>query len=544
MSLFCIKYSGLKFNHIFETKSFVFIPKSKIELADSGFFYPMEFFSCVYDKSSEFYVLLKESGEYEITLENFKEETFHKFKFLESVIALLFSNYIKREYIFILENSGLDYVVKNVFKCLSNKYPKVNRALLWKNSTFTNFLGEIVDKGFEKFDSISLKEDFATRFAFSIDMYLRGKFGEGDLSSNSDLWVSLEVLSVITISRILHSHDEFKVKKFYKKVKKIVKKHSSKVCSGDIDCWPPMKENFSDHMANKINAHLPILQKCLALVEEVNLEVEDIKVPLQKETDYDDPAEYQLYLDKIKEFKEYQDKLNIKKVLRAVYGNRNALFHKGKLSEDWSFETDRIKANFIKILEQLYFKILGLDMITHYQMGYPYQYIFGIPIKKGEFKNLGSLSNLEQLYVRKNYIEPLHTNYKNPFDYQPVIEKYMNWPNEFDSLRVVLASTMDKIIDYLNNSHPTQIVVKDQDLDYRLDYRVINKKKVMLTLRQDSGVIPIIYERIPRVVMKGQDNTGISSKFIGMFEDEIRYGADIVKVPFQFNPPYIFFSLN
>lgn len=528
MALICLKYLGLTFNYIFETKSFVFIPQSKVELADSNFLDKEEFFSCIYDKNSEFYVLLKEPIERDISIEDFVEEYLHKFKFLEAIINLLFSNYLRRDYIFVLEKEASEYVVKSIFKHLSNNNLKVNKTLLWKNSIFTKFLEEIIDKSFAKFDSITLKEDFATRFAFSVDMYIRGKFGENLLRSNSDLWISLEVLSVITISRILHSHGTFKGSKFVMPLQKIVKHHLSKNPLETIDCWPPMKEDFSDHIANKINSHLPILKKCIKVAED-HMKVEDIKVQLQTETSDN--------------FKDYQEKMKIKKILETIYNERNALFHEGKVSENWSLESDRIKANFIKILEQLFFRILGLEMITYYQMGYPYQYIFGIPIKEGEFKNLGRLTNLTWIYMHKNYVEPLHTDYKNPFNYQPVKEKYIESTNEFDPLRVLLNSTVEKILNFLNSSHPIQVLVDGASLNTSLNYQYIKKKKAKLSFALNSGIIPIVYDK-KQVIIKNQDNNDISSMFFGMFVDEIRYGSDSIKVPFRINPPYISFRLS
>ncbi len=542
MVTICIQYSGLKFNHIFETESFVFIPEIKYKLAENKFLDLMELFSCEYDKNSKFYVLLKDSIEQEITLENFKEEKFHKFRILEAIISLIFSNHLRREFICMLDKDNSGSVVTSVFKSLLNNFPKVNRTLVWKNLIYTKFLRELVGKAFEKYDLVASKEDFATRFAFSVDSYLRGKFGEGELRTNSDLWIGLEILSEITISLVLHKHGRFEVKKFYKCLQKIVHKRSSKIPLDKVDCWPPMKEDFPDHMANKINPHLPILKKCLKLTGELKLDVENIKVPLRKKTDKEDSARYQEYLDKIKDFKEYQDNLSIKKVLKAVYKKRNALFHEGKVSETWTLKSDRVKANFIKILEQLFFKVLGLDTIMFYQMGYPYQYIFGILINEEEFENIGSISKLERDYVHQSYVEPLHPEYKNPFDYQPVREEYLTKSNEFDPLRDLLNSTLEKIITFLKHTHPTQILVNGQSFDYNLDYQILNRKKVLfagLSPRLD----PIVADRKPHIVVKNQNDSIISSVFVGMFEDDVRHGMGTITVPFRITPPYIYFKL-
>jgi len=129
------------------------------------------------------------------------------------------------------------------------------------------------------------------------------------------------------------------------------------------------KDKFPDHMKNKINNFLPIFQKCVMVADEY-LDINDIKVKFKRETVFKDSAEYQKYINTIRDFKDYQDKLTIKNIIDNFYTYRNKLFHSGKISDKWTLKTDRYDANFIKIVEQLFFRSLGLDMIYFYQMGY------------------------------------------------------------------------------------------------------------------------------------------------------------------------------
>ena len=537
MRFICIKYSGLHFNYIFETNTFVFIPLNEVE--DTGIF-DADFFSCNFEKDSDFYVLLREPFDTDLTIEAFSEESLHKFKLLEAILTLIFSNYFNRDSIFILEKENSNYSVQKVFKYLCIDQPKVNRPLLWKDAIFTKFLQEIIDKAFERYSSITNKKDFALRYAFSVDMYLRGKFGENRLRNISDLWISLEVLSVIAISHILYSHEYFKVTNFFGEIKEIVKDYAARIPPEEIDCWPPLKENFSDHIKNKINDFLPIFQKCVKVTERY-IGIGNIKVELPDQTDSSKSQEEQNI---IREFKDFQDKMTIKNILDKISKSRNALFHRGKISESWSLKFDRIKSNFIKILEQLFFKVLDLKMVKFYQMGYPYQKIFGLPIKEGELKKLGDLSNLSFKYMHKQYIEPLQTDYKDPFDYQPVKEKYIIERHKLDPLRILLNATENRILTFLNESHPIQLISDGLSLNDSQNYQIIKDKNIMMSFESNSGIYILVYDK-RQLIIKNQDTTDISSIFAGMFdESDVRYEGDLIIVSFKTNPPYISFRFN
>lgn len=535
MRFICIKYSGLQFNYIFETNTFVFIPRN--EVGDREIF-DAEFFSCNFEMDSEFYVLLKEPFNIDLTIEAFSEEYLNKFKLLEALLNLLFSNYFTRDYIFILEKENSSCTVQKAFKPLSTKSNKINRPLLWKDAIFTKFLQEIIDKAFERYNSITKKEDFAQRYAFSVDMYLSGKFGENRLRNVSDLWISLEVLSDITISNILHSHGTFQVDDFFSEVQDMVNEYAVNVPPENIDCWSPLKENFSDHIKNKITKTLPIFQKCVKVAEQY-LDIDIIKIKLPDLTNSSRSQEEQ---DIIREFRDFQEWMTIKKVLRKIYEERNALFHRGKISEKWSLKFDRIKSNFIKILEQLFFQVLDLNMVKFYQMGYPYQKVFGLPINEGEFNNLGDISQLSRIYMHKEYIEPLHTNYINPFDYSPVREKYIMQKHGMNLCRTHLKDSEHRILTFLNKSHPIKLLSDGLSFNDSLKYWIIKDK--IFSFELDSKINIYTWDK-RQVIIKNQDITDISSIFLGMFNlSEVKHSVDLIIAPFKINPPYISFKFN
>jgi len=142
MTSLCIKYSGLKFNYIFETDDFVFIPMKELEDSEKDRLELEEIFSCEYDKSSNFYVLLKEPDEHNFTLEKFSEKQLYQFKLLESILNLLFSNYLKRDCIFVLEKKDSVFKVIKLFKkkvFISKLLMRSNRKTLSLNNSNIRF---------------------------------------------------------------------------------------------------------------------------------------------------------------------------------------------------------------------------------------------------------------------------------------------------------------------------------------------------------------------------------------------------------------------
>ena len=146
-------------------------------------------------------------------------------------------------------------------------------------------------------------------------------------------------------------------------------------------------------------------------------------------------------------------------------------------------------------------------------------------------------------YLYKRCVEPLHTDYKNPFDIQPIREKYINTPHEFDPLRETINSSVERVLNFLNKDHPIQLLIDGSTLNVSLNYQIIQKKKITLSLDLKTPIYPIVYEKKPTVI-RNLDVNDISSVFIGMFEDDVRHGTENITVPFRINTPHIFCRLK
>lgn len=472
MNFICIKYSGLKFNFIFETAEFIFIPQRHLEDVRDFSSYRDDFFTVKYDMDSEFYLIRKFPTDLDLTLGNFSEEALYRFKFLEAIIALLFSNFLRRKLIFILEKVDSDYKIKKIFKKISKDSKYNSDSLIWKNEIVIDPLKEFIGDALKKLEEINLKHpddikhskkaDFAFRYFFCIDMYLRGKFGEKMLRTSSDLWICIEILSVITISRLLHSHEEFRVQDFYSTLQKNVELTSSKIPKDKIDCWGKMKKDFPEFMKNKINKYLPIKQKVIAVVREY-LSNDDIKVKLEREN-----------YENAREFIEYQESISIEKIIKVFYDSRNKLFHRGGLDEDWTIQSDRDEANFIKIIEQLFIKILGIKNVVFDQIGYPYQRIL-IDFHNGTSNSdISNYNNSRSIFISKKYILSLEADVRT--DNSKIKEYYVKKRQDLFPLRVQLNNRSKEIDDFIKGSHAIKIKHKDSEFNCTLNFQEIKEK--------------------------------------------------------------------
>ena len=333
---------------------------------------------------------------------------------------------------------------------------------------------------------------------------------------------------------------------FFKELKDVVKRFSSRLNLEDIDCWPKMKKigeenKFAEHMMNKINTFLPIFQKCVKVAEKY-LSIDDVKVKLRKEEDYDDPNKYQEYLTAVKDFKEYQDKMTIKRILDFFFNNRNKLFHGGVVDAKWSLEFDRYKANFIKILEQLLFRVLGLTTLQFYQMGYPYQKIFQIPNEEGSEFDLSKLWRTTWDFVDEHHIVPFLDDFKDPFDRKAktkAIEKIIDKYQYLESLRNKLNSSLEIVAEFFKENHSGQVIFKETTFDNEIIFENFDDGRIKLKFGSDSGVHGVIYNKNPVKVTNLNDDV-ISSTFIGRMDDDNVRGLGPI-VPFITNPPYICF---
>ncbi len=136
----------------------------------------------------------------------------------------------------------------------------------------------------------------------------------------------------------------------------------------EVRCWSKLKERFADHIKHKINTHLPIRQKVIKVAEEY-LDIEDIKTSFKSPDEFKNPNDYEIYEEKFKDFRHFQDNLSLKNIIDNFNAYRNAIFHGGGLPErDNIFE--RQKDYFCLLIEQLFFKILNLDLVKFKSWGY------------------------------------------------------------------------------------------------------------------------------------------------------------------------------
>ncbi|MHA1196096.1 MAG: hypothetical protein ACTSRH_10150 [Promethearchaeota archaeon] len=545
MKYVCIKYTGLEFNIIFKTNEFIFIPYEQKEILNNSPSDIIEFVSCQFNKNRGFYVLLKKPFNLEIEINNFSEENLYQFNLLEALINLIFSNKIKKEYIFILEKNNSKWSIKKIFKNVLNNVEPENPTLIFKNNIFTQYLKEIIDTGFKKFNSIENlrnKKDFALRYLFCVNLYLQGKHNSVKFRRISDLWNSFEILCTLTLINFLHTHDRFEVinnnkKNFFDELKEEVRKYSSKISAIDLDCYKKMKNNFSYHMANKINKFLPIARKCEEVVNEY-ININDIKVPEFNKSNFNNKNNHINY----KEFEKYQKELSIKKIINLFYKKRNQLFHRGKLKEKWNLKEDRIEANFIKILEQLFFKILGINLIKFYQMGYPSQIILNIPIEKEIKIDLAEVYQQIFIYFYENYILPYNHNNEIHFNnYKRVIKEiYRKWNEKYKSLINILKIFEKKCNFFLNHKHYSKLKSNEGLYYFTLDYRSINNQFISLSFDISAINFLIISEK-KKLKIKNCYNQKIEIEFTGMINDIVT-GTE--RVLFHIYPPYIYFKFK
>ena len=90
MNFICIKYSGLKFNYIFETNDFIFIPKDNMNRRDLNNVLIDGFFSCKYDESAQFYILCKKQIDFNPNFDDISDDLLYEFRFIEAIMVYCF----------------------------------------------------------------------------------------------------------------------------------------------------------------------------------------------------------------------------------------------------------------------------------------------------------------------------------------------------------------------------------------------------------------------------------------------------------------------
>lgn len=116
---------------------------------------------------------MKEEGDFDFTLEEYSENFLYKFKLLEAIINLRFSNHLKRDDIFILEKVDSEYIIEKIFKSPLIDETEFNRTLVWKNQVIIKYLCNLIDTGFKMFKQIGPFEDEKTELKNEADFALR-----------------------------------------------------------------------------------------------------------------------------------------------------------------------------------------------------------------------------------------------------------------------------------------------------------------------------------------------------------------------------------
>lgn len=165
-----------------------------------------EFFSCKYDESAQFYVLCKKQIDFNPNLNDVTDDLLYKFRFLEAIIGLLFSNRLVEDSIIVFKNEDERYETLKIFKNINREKYEINPILIWKNYILTVRLKDIINDAFSILESINDPKAFSLKYFFCFDMYLKGKYTDHILTTISYLWISLEVLATITIINILNSN--------------------------------------------------------------------------------------------------------------------------------------------------------------------------------------------------------------------------------------------------------------------------------------------------------------------------------------------------
>ncbi|MBN1802557.1 MAG: hypothetical protein JW891_13680 [Candidatus Lokiarchaeota archaeon] len=286
-------------------------------------------------------------------------------------------------------------------------------------------------------------------------------------------------------------------------------------------------------------------QKCLKLVEEY-LDVNNIKVNELEKSYFRQDKDYRKYLKKSREFREYQKNLGLKKVVDSFYDYRNRLFHGGSVSEQWTLEFDRQRANFIKIIEQLFFKILDINSISFYQVEYPHQRIFGVPNQQEEPIDLKNYIQKENEYTYEHYYKMLDSTSRYPTKLELIKTNHSELIQNYDALKEKLNTSFGLVEEFLQNSHPTCFFLKEAQPIHDINYQLITRERVDLEFPNSSKMIRYAYNEVFPFQVQNTDNESILTEFKGKFnQEDIRLRpTDAFFIVFQINPPYISFEFK
>lgn len=548
MNFICIKYSGLKFNYIFETNDFIFIPKDNMNIRDLNNVLIDEFFSCKYDESAQFYILCKKQIDFNPSLDDISDDLLYEFRFIEAIIGLLFSNRLVEDSIIVVKKENEKYETLKIFKNISRKEYDTNPILVWKNYIITERLKDIINGVFSILKSVDDPKAFSLKYFFCFDMYLKGKFNESILLTISYLWISLEILATITIINILKSDRHLFPSDYIDDIREIVKFKALQVIPEDeVRCWNKLKEEFADHIKHKINTHLPIRQKVIKVAEEY-LDIEELKTLFKSPEEFDNHNDYELYEEKIRDFRQFQDNLTLKNIIDDFNTHRNALFHGGGLPEiDNIFE--RQKDYFCLLIERLFFKILSLDLVKFKIWGYLSQYLW---IDVGEVEDSDYFSNYSHYvtnYIIKTFMFPLNREFRQIFEESRdrVIENFYTNREDLFYLIDNLNNLQNRINSIIRNPIELLLINNENAIRQEFELNNINRRELSFFINTESSVLSLLFKAFMEkevFMVENRNKEGFLMSFRGFIEHAEFLGGPEMQLNFIIIPEYICFYIN
>lgn len=546
MNFLCVKYSGLKFNYIFETNDFIFIPKDLMEGRNLNMVMIDEFFSCRYDESAQFFVLCKKIIDINTTIEDITDDMLFKFRLLESIIGLLFSNRLIEDSIIIFKKENERYETLKIFKNIYREKYEINPILIWKNYILTVRLKDILNDAFSMIESISDPKAFLLKYFFCIDMYLKGKYSDQILTTISHLWISLEVLATITIIHVLKSDKNLFPPNYVDNIKGVVESCAMQIPEDEITCWDKLKEGFVNHIKNKINTLLPIGQKVVKIAEEY-LNIQDIRSPFKSPEDFNHPEEYITYMEKIRDFKHFQDNLTLKKIVNNFSDYRNALFHGGGLPDmDGIFE--RQKNYFCLLIERLFFKVLRLNLVKFHKWGYFKQYLWtdiGTVEASDYFSNY---THYSINYILETYMRPLNPEFRLSYEEMrdQVINNFYNNREDLFFLIDELNQKIDRINTILREHIELSFINNETALNVEFELERIKGRELSFIISSEPSVFSQLFTAFMEKKECMVENTideDILIRFKGFIEYAEYKNRTETQLEFIIKPEYISFDI-
>lgn len=210
--------------------------------------------------------------------------------------------------------------------------------------------------------------------------------------------------------------------------------------------------------------------------------------------EFDNLEDYEIYEEKIRDFRQFQDNLTLKLIIDKFNDHRNALFHGGGLPEmDGIFE--RQKDYFCLLIERLFFKVLSLDLVKFHKWGYLNQYIW---IEIGEVTEsdyLSKYSSCTYTYLIEAYMNPLNREYRLTFDEikDQVINNFYNQREDIFYLIDELNQKHDIINLLLRNPIELSFINNEAVLSVEFELDGINGRELSFIISSESSVFSQLF---------------------------------------------------